>query len=255
MEKYFEINKSGQNIRCKLYCGKNAPIDAVVLFGHGFAGHKDNGAARKFADRVLTKYRGIAVLTYDLPCHGNDVKKKLVLQDCMTYMDLVLAYIRTEIGTDRIYSYATSFGGYLVLKYMAEYGDPFVKIALRCPAIDMYGVLTRTIMKNDQLQDLRRGKSVQAGFDRKIEVSRQFLDDLQASDLRQNGYLDWADDIIIIHGTKDEVVPFEDSAAFADDNVIELIPVENADHRFQNPACMEFATKKVLEFFAFSTGG
>ena len=70
MEKYFEINKSNQNIRCKLYYSKQHPIEKVVLFGHGFAGHKDNGAAQKFADRVLSKYKGIAVLIFSLFIKG-----------------------------------------------------------------------------------------------------------------------------------------------------------------------------------------
>lgn len=46
MEKYFEVNKSGQNIHCKLYFSNGSSIEKVVLFGHGFAGHKDNGALR-----------------------------------------------------------------------------------------------------------------------------------------------------------------------------------------------------------------
>lgn len=251
MEKYFEINKNNQNIRCKLYYDKQHPIEKVVLFGHGFAGHKDNGAAQKFADRVLTKYKGIAVLIYNLPCHGDDVKKKMVLQDCTTYMSIVLDYIKTEFNTDKIYSYAISFGGYLVLKYIREYGNPFVKIALRCPAVNMADVLTGTIMKNDELEMILKGKNVLVGFDRKIEVNRQFLTDLEQSDIQKNDYLDYADDILILHGTKDEVVPFEAGEKFAENNLIEFIPVENADHRFQNPACMELATKKVLEFFDF----
>ncbi|MDY3251202.1 MAG: alpha/beta hydrolase [Candidatus Choladocola sp.] len=225
------------------------------MFGHGFAGHKDNGAAQKFADRVLTKYKGIAVLIFNLPCHGDDVKKKMVLQDCMTYMSIVLDYIKTEFSTDKIYSYATSFGGYLVLKYIREYGNPFVKIALRCPAVNMAEVLTKTIMKNEELDMIRRGKTVQVGFDRKIEVNSQFLTDLAEGDIRKSDYIDFADDILILHGTKDEVVPFEAGEKFAENNLIEFIPVENADHRFQNPACMELATKKVLEFFDFLSKG
>ena len=106
-------------------------------------------------------------------------------------------------------------------------------------------------MKNDELDLIRRGKNVQVGFDRKIEVNRQFLADLEESDIQKMDYLDYAEDILILHGTKDEVVPFEAGEKFAENNLIEFIPVENADHRFQNPACMELATKKVLEFFAF----
>ena len=251
MEKYFEINKNGHNVRCKLYCGKNSDIEKAVLFGHGFAGHKDNGAAQKFAERLLSKYKGIALITFNLPCHGDDVKKKLTLPDCMTYIDIVVDYIKSELGVSEIYSYATSFGGYLVLKYITERENPFKKIALRCPAVNMAEVLTRSIMKDDELDKLLKGKNVQVGFDRKIEISRQFLSELEESDIQKINYLDYADDILILHGTKDEVVPIEAVRRFADDNLIEFIPVENADHRFQNPACMEIATKKVIDFFGF----
>ena len=57
---------------------------------------------------------------------------------------------------------------------------------------------------------------------------------------------------LILHGTADEVVPCEDSRRFADDNLIEFIPVEKADHRFQNPNHMSLATKNVMRFFGFA---
>lgn len=221
------------------------------MFVHGFAGHKDNGAAEKFAERILSKFKGIAVLTFNLPCHGDDVKKKMILQDCMDYFQILTDYIRTDFHPDEIYTYATSFGGYLVLKYIAEYGNPFVKIALRCPAVNMAEVLTNSIMKKDEFENLNKGKTVQVGFDRKIDINRQFLKDLESSDIQQLDYTPFADNIIIMHGTADEIVPFDASERFADNNVIEFIPVDNADHRFQNPACMELATKKVIEFFQF----
>ena len=251
MEKYFEINKNNQNIRCKLYFDKQYPIQRVILFGHGFAGHKDNTSAQKFSERVLSKYKGIAVLVFNLPCHGDDVKKRLVLQDCLSYIGIVLDYIKTELHAGQIYSYATSFGGYLILKYIHEFGNPFVKIALRCPAVNMAEVLSKTIMRNAELDMIRRGKNVQVGFDRKIEINQQFLTDLEKADIQMLDYLDYAENILIIHGVRDEVVPFEASRRFADNNLIEFVPVQNADHRFQDPAGMELATKTVLQFFEF----
>ena len=250
MEKYFEINKNNQNIRCKLYYDKQHPIQRVVLFCHGFAGHKDNTVAQKFSERVLSKYKGLAVLVFNLPCHGDDVKKRLVLQDCTNYIGIVLDHIKTELHAEQIYAYANSFGGYLILKYIHENGNPFAKIALRCPAVNMAEVLCKTIIKNDELDLIRRGKSIQVGFDRKIEVNQQFLTDLEQADIQALDYLDFAEDILILHGTKDEVVPFEASRRFADNNLIEFVPVQNADHRFQDPACMEQVTKSVLQFFA-----
>ena len=249
MEKYFEINKNGQNIRCKLYYDKSKPIEKVVLYGHGFAGHKDNTATYKFADRILTKYKGIAVLIFNMPCHGDDVKKKLILDDCLNYIKLAIEFIKEEIHASEIYSYATSFGGYLILKYIHKFGNPFEKIALRCPAINMAETLTKKVIKEDELSKLLKGKPVPVGFDMKIEITLKFIQELEKEDIRKYDYIDYADDILILHGTKDEVIPIEESRAFAENNVIEFIPVENADHRFQNPASMEFATKKVLEFF------
>ena len=252
MEKYFDINQPGQSIRCKIYADKIREIQKIILYGHGFAGHRDNSAAQKFAERILSKYKGIAVLLFDLPCHGSDVKKKLVLEDCMSYLQSVITYAKEELHAEEIYSYATSFGAYLILKYIADYGNPFAKIALRCPAVDMYDVLTRTIMNEEELEEILKGKKVSVGFDRKIEIDRQFLEELQEHDIRKNSYLDFADELLILHGTKDEVVPICAVEEFAEENVIEFIPVENADHRFQNPACMEAATKAVLQFFGIS---
>lgn len=249
MEKYFAIHQSGHSVRCKLYFEKNMPLDRMIVFVHGFAGHKDNAACKRFAERVLSKYKRIGVLAFDLPCHGEDVKKKLVLRDCLSYLDLVTAYCREQLHARKLYAYATSFGGFLVLKYIAESGNPYEKIALRCPAINMAQVLTRTIMQQGDLEKLQKGKPVSVGFDRKLEISRPFLEELEEADIRKICYLDEAEDIRIFHGTRDEVVPFGDSQAFAEDNLIELVPIENADHRFQNPACMEAATKGVLAFF------
>ena len=249
MEKYFEINRDGLNIRCKLYAKARTGFREAVLYVHGFAGHKDNGAARKFAERVLTKYKGIAVVTFDLPCHGDDVKKKLILADCLTYMDHVIRYLEEESGAEELFAYATSFGAFLVLRYLKDYGDPFKRIALRSPAIPMYELITQTIIKGDELDMIRRGREVPVGFDRKINVGEGFLKDLAASDIRKEDYIDVCEDILILHGTKDEVAPFEASRSFADDNIIEFVPVEGADHRFQNPKHMETSIKEVTRFF------
>ena len=61
-------------------------IRRIVLFAHGFGGRKDNGAAEKFAMRLITKYKGCAMVTFDWPGHGDDVKKGFHLEDCMIYL-------------------------------------------------------------------------------------------------------------------------------------------------------------------------
>ena len=249
MYKYYEIHGRGHNVRCKLYYNDLRASKRAVVFCTGFAGHKDNHAAERFSEKLLSKYKDVMVLVFNWPAHGDDIKKKILLADCDTYLELVIGEIHTRFGISELYAYATSFGGYLLLKYISGHGDPFRRAALRCPAIDMYDILTHTIIQQDELELIMNGKEAEAGFDRKILVTKDFLEALKANDIRSRDFLDYADDILILHGTKDEVVPMESSKTFAEDQVIEFIPVENADHRFQNPAHMDLANKYVMDFF------
>ena len=248
-QKYFEVNAQGNNIRCKLYYKDKPAAEKAVIFCTGFAGHKDNNAANGFAEKLLSKRKDVIVVVFNWPAHGDDVKKKLDLSDCDTYLGLVVREVRERFGVRELYAYSTSFGGYLVLKYVSEHENPFRKIALRCPAVDMHDVLTRTIMKADELDRIMKGKDIQIGFDRKVTVTKKLLDELKENDIRTRDYLDYADMILILHGTADEVVPFESGKTFAENNLIEFIPVEKADHRFQNPVHMSLANKYVMQFF------
>ena len=249
MQKYVNINAPGHSIHCKLYYNQPGSIKKAIVYCTGFAGHKDNNAAMKFSEKLLSKHKDVMVFVFNWPAHGDDVKKKLVLDDCGSYLDLVINEIKTKYGIKDLYCYATSFGAYLVLKYISEHESPFLKAALRCPAVEMYNVLTRTIMKNDEYDRIIKGKDVLVGFDRKIIVTRELLEALKANDLRERDYLDYADSLLILHGTANEVVPFEDSRAFAENNLIDFIPVEGADHRFSNPVHMSLANKYVMQFF------
>ena len=247
--KYFEINEKGCNIRCKIYYNEKCSHEKAVIFGTGFAGHKDNNAANMFAEKALSKYKNVIVVVFNWPAHADDVRKKLTLEDCNTYLDLVIREVRNMYGAKQLYGYATSFGGYLFLKYISEHENPFRKLALRCPAVNMYNVITHTIVNTDEYDMLMKGKEVKVGFDRKVTITRQLLEDMKANDIRERDYMDHADEILILHGTKDEVVPMKDSVEFSEKNVIELIAVEGADHRFQNPIHMSLANKYVMEFF------
>lgn len=251
MERYFEVNEKGHNIRCKLYCADLAGIRRAVLFLHGFAGHKDTKAAARLAERLMNKTKGTALVTFNWPCHGDDVKKKLTLADCDTYLELVTAYIRERYHAEEISVCAVSFGAYVLLRNIAAHGSPYKRIVLRSPALPMYDSLTGTIMTADEREKIARGQDVQVGFDRRVPVSRAFLDEVRECDVRKMEFFDQADDMLIIHGTKDELIPFEGVREFAENNVIELAAVEGADHRFQDPKKMDAALKAMFDFGFF----
>ena len=245
--KAFSIHDDKNNIRCVLY-SNDVPVRHAVVYCHGFAGHKGNRAAARFAEYMLPKYKDMAVLCFDWPCHGEDVKKKLCLLECDAYLGAVIRYARDVLHAEKTDCYATSFGAYLALSYAAKHGDPFRMIALRSPAVNMYEVLCSLMTETDRSQ-LAKGKDVLMGFDRKIAVSPAFLAELKAEDITAFDYSGIADSILSMHGEKDEVVPFAASSEFAERNGIDLISFPNADHRFSDPKLMTEAIQYVEAFF------
>ncbi len=249
MNPYFEINKNGHNIRCKAYCEGRTSVKKAVISVHGFCGHKDNKAAEHLAERILSKYKNVGVITFDLPCHGDDVKKKLSLQDCDTYITYVLEAVKEKFSTEEFDAYSVSFGGYLTLKYLLEHGNPFNKIVLRSPAVDIGNVLLQNIMTPEEHEEILKGKNVPVGFDRKVPVCSSFLQELQEADILQKEFIDFADDILIIHGTSDEIIPMQTVRNFAENSLIDLVEIEGADHRFRDPLKMDQAVKEMLAFW------
>ena len=244
----YAVSHNGCNVSAKLYSADRKAIDGVVLFGHGFGGHKDNRAAERFAERALDKLK-LSTVTFNWPCHGDDVRKKLRLEDCDGYLTAMLADVRARFHDPRLYGYATSFGGFLFLKYLAEHGNPFRRLALRSPAVDLYRIQTERLLTPDELDRLRKGKEVLAGFDRKVAIDRTYLDELRAVDLLHTDFTPYMDDVILLHGTQDEIVPPDMVQRFADEQLMEYVPIARADHRFQDPRAMDEAIKTILDFF------
>ncbi len=266
MEKYFDLHSADFSIRCKMYfagkaeipAGRNESADSsvrafrrIVLFCHGFAGHRDNAMAQKLAGRILEKHDDTALLIFNWPGHGDDAHAGISLEDCDAYLGTVLNYIQNTLRPEILDASATSFGGYLVLKYISDHGiNPFRRICLRCPAVVMYRVLTETILTQKELQILAEGGEVPSGFDRKTMLSSAFLDSLRDSDITIRDFRPYADSMYIAQGTEDELVPYEAVRSFALKNGIGMVSVEGADHRFLNPAKMDIVLRTFMQFLA-----
>ena len=64
-------------------------------------------------------------------------------------------------------------------------------------------------MTPEDLEKLQKGKEAAVGFDRKVTVDKVYLDQIRAVDLLHADFTPYMDDILILHGRKDEIVPFE----------------------------------------------
>ena len=249
---YFEVTDGARRVPCKAYlAGETAPAK-MVLCGHGFGGHRDNRAAETFARRTLAKNPDAAVITFDWPGHGENTGETLSLEACAGTLRLMVTELKDRWPDTELYGYATSFGGYLFLRSIAAEGDPFKRSAFRCPAVDMYSVLTDAIMTEENAVDLAEGKTAMVGFDRKVAVTPAFLSELKEEDLNRYDLRKAAPELLILHGTKDEIVPFGSGEAFAKVNGIRFLPVEGADHRFLDPRLMDGAVETMLRFLGLS---
>lgn len=249
-EKKFDINEDGLSVRCRIMMEEDRrTFDRIVICAHGYGSSKDVANITRFGEKYLGKHKEDGVVAFDWPCHGMDARKKLELPDCMKYLDLVVSYAKETLGAREIFNYSVSFGGYLTLKYVAEAGNPFKKIALRAPGICMHDLMLKNV-KDTDLDKLKKGKEVMIGFDRKMKVDQTLFDDLKKSDVRKYEYFDDADSMLVIHGTKDEMVPWQDSEEFCENNVIEFVPIEGADHPFRNPKYMDEAIHTIIRFFS-----
>ena len=80
------------------------------------------------------------------------------------------------------------------------------------------------------------------------ELTPQLVESLRAADVREADFTPWCDDILILHGTKDEIVPIAGVEAFAEKNRIPFFPIENADHRFIDAGKMREAIVLIADF-------
>ena len=117
MEKYFDLHSADFTIRCKKYFAGKNDVDGinmenavgpgpvfkhVVLFCHGFAGHKDNAMANKLADRILERHDDTALVIFNWPGHGDDEHAGITLADCDAYLGAVLQYIQKELRPENL---------------------------------------------------------------------------------------------------------------------------------------------------------
>ena len=231
-------------------------LETVTVFpDFTFGDYPDNSPTRPLGSITVPMEMEMDLL--EILCEQiarNGYKKILILNGHGGNISWLQAFSRRLANKKRDFVFATYMIGlpapHTLTKYILEHGNPFRRVALRCPAVDMHRVLSSSIITPENREALAKGKDALVGFDRKVPVGTAFLEELRTFDLREKDLIDYAEDLLIIHGTADEIVPYEDVYSFSEDKLIELIPVEGADHRFRNPLMMDLAIKHILEFFA-----
>ena len=227
----------------EMYCldGSLPGQKAMILCLHGLAGDKNSSVILRLSQ--VMEEKNIGTFTFDWPAHGEskETGRSFTTENCLDYIRTAVSLIRDRFGSIPLYCFATSYGGYMAMLYHLACPDTFDKIFLRSPALNIAQTLTG-FMDEEQLKIFLEGKELNFGFDRPLLLTKAFYEDIKAHDIFSREPVH-PEKIFIIHGQEDDVVPVEDSMAYASKNNIRLYVLPGADHRYKNPGEVE----KVME--------
>ena len=242
--RYFDIDETP----CKLFAPDADGVKLVVLAVHGFAGDKESSAIEALAERLCSD--NAAVLCFDFPAHGAHPSDDLTLAACDKALLGAARYIQVRYPTARKAVFATSFGGYMTLRCLDGLSAVFGRFApvLRAPAVKMARTF-ESLLGRDGLAQLEETGAIEVGFQRKIVVKRQFLDELRACDVCKT----YSMPMMVIHGDKDDVVPLADIEDFLAKNPLATyVRIPGADHRFKGEGELDQVVRAAVGYyFAF----
>jgi pimeloyl-ACP methyl ester carboxylesterase len=211
--------------------GSSEKVPAVILF-HGFTGMKLE-PHRMFLkiSRALEKM-GIASFRFDFLGSGESDGdfEDMTVSGELAEANTIFDFVRTDqrIDPDRVSLIGLSMGGLVASVLAGDRPQDVHKLMLLAPAGTMY----------ERIKDMHEAATVSA--DVKIVdnggnlVGVQFAEDLKTIDVF-NRAKNYQGDVLLIHGTKDEAVPFEVSNLYVERSYGSNATVhfiDGADHTF-----------------------
>lgn len=184
-------------------------MKGMVLGIHGFGSSGRGKTLMQLGSEL--RLQGYGLLTFDLPSHGINKSNVLSsLDECIEAVDNAVSYAKS-FGKP-LSVFATSFGAYLTLLYMAKNKYEFERIVLRAPAVYMDEVFCGLLDERAYSKD---SDVWQMGHDDyPIFVEKQFLSQLEKNRLENFDFPSCA--TLVIQGQQDNVVDWKKNAVFFD---------------------------------------
>lgn len=199
----------------------------VVIILHGFDSSKDSPTAKMMLEE-LPKV-GIGAISFDMPGHGENPvpRSELRVGGCLVALEAIEELVGELAPQAEIAYFGSSFGAYIVLNALALRPELERKAFLRSAAINMPYL----------------------DFEEYEEAPPEFITEMQeAFDLMWNfGHSKSV--FKMIHGTLDEDIAYRVAEFFSQKFGIELITIENGDHRLSGEGMPERVLKEATEFF------
>ncbi len=238
MEKMFLKGVSGYEVPVLLHEEPEAKTAVVVV--HGFGSDKYSATARRV--QAALAEMSAASVALDLPAHGESPVDGhfLTVENAINDIAAAEELLHSRLPRARIAFFGSSFGAYLTALYLAKRPRQLTppRAVLRCAALTMPRLLQGELTPS-QKEQLRAGRDLLlTAYEPPLLLTQAFLDSLNANDPFRECRPRMAD-ILLIHGTADEVAPVEEARRFSHEFNYPLLEMAGADHRFLGEGQMD----------------
>ena len=251
MSKFYDTVKSMQGYDIPVTAHFRGDEEQAVIIIHGFGSSKESPTAKMMTD--ILPLRGIAAVSFDFPAHGESPVNgdMLRLQNCINDLEAVENYMRENCPNAQIGYFGSSFGAYVTMNYLTQKPKAGAKVLMRSAAVNMPELFRNPTEEQQAQYDAEGFVTLEYESGRALHVYKDFADDLDQHDLFENFAADGAKmKMKMIHGTADETILFDKAKAFADKYGIELMVIEDGDHRLSGPGMAEAVLNEAFAFFA-----
>ena len=211
---------------------------AVVLVHGGGVTREEGGFFTRLADGLGDA--GLASLRFDLRGHGDSEGKQeeLTLSAILNDIRTAIAHVRASTGMATVSLLGASFGGGICGYYSAKRANEVHRLVLLNPQLDYKKrtIDSRPYWSNDSIDDEGARQLAEQGyinFTPTLRHGRAIFNEvfwLRPSDVLQ----EIRAPTLVVHGTKDTLVPIESSRAAMNQFRAEhqLVEIEGAQHGF-----------------------
>ena len=234
-------------VPCKVYEPEYGLITRVIIGVHGFGGDKDSSVIAAIGEEM--GFYQTATMSFDFPGQGSSPMpaRTLNLDNCHKSL-MAAAGLAKELypAATEFCIFATSFGAYITLLAMDELTGQLgrIKLALRAPAVRMAETFL-TMVRLSEEQFLKKGRVI-CGFERKMEVSYSFYEELAA----HNAMANYDMPMMVLQGDCDDVVLPHDVEFFRLLNEkAKLVIFPGTDHRFKRDGELDMIVDLARDWF------
>ncbi|MGI6721466.1 MAG: alpha/beta hydrolase [Anaerovoracaceae bacterium] len=254
METEYIKGKNGYDIPYYI----NLPQDAkkIIIAAHGFGSSKGSPTVLMLLEKMPPL--GIGVLGYDHPNHGESASgpEGLRIDKCISDLGSVEEFVAENWPQAEICYFASSFGAYITLQYLAGCRHRGTKAFLRSAAVNMPVLFSEPTP--EQQEALRRDGRVQLeGYEPPLVITSGFVDDMNSHDLFDiceragaGGGKVGGTQIAMIHGSCDSTIDPAEARRFADMFGIPITMVPGAEHRLMEEGQPEMVFEKARELYS-----